>query len=150
MARRQASGPRLAIKSLIGAVVLLTAAAVGSGCSRAAEAPGTAPPGSGAPPAVPAVAASSFVNRVWRVAQSPTVAAGQLYVFLSDGTLVVTSPQSKPLLGRWQQDGDRLQVTEEGITYRVDILALSSNEFHIHYNDPGAGVDLRLVPATLP
>src|SRR6186713_364257 len=71
VARWHASRPRLAIKSVIGtAVVLLIAAAAGSGCSRA-EAPSTTSPGSGAPPAAPAGATPSFVNRVWRVAQSP-------------------------------------------------------------------------------
>lgn len=44
--------------------------------------------------------AGSFVNTVWRVSDLSSVAPGTLYVFLSEGSLVITSPNTKPALGR--------------------------------------------------
>jgi len=90
---------------------------------------------------------TSFVNRVWRVAESTSVAPGQLYVFLSDGTLVIASPNGKPALGTWSGDGGALTMVEEGIPYRVDILGLSRTEFRIRSHNPGQPVEIRLVPA---
>ena len=65
------------------------------------ERPAPAKPDSGET----ADSAGSFVNTVWRVSESSSVAPGTLYVFLSEGTLVITSPNSKPALGRWKYEG---------------------------------------------
>lgn len=102
------------------------------------------------PPAAAAsvVPADTFVNVVWQVAESPTVAVGQLYVFLSDGTLVVTSANSRPALGRWSRTDGGLTMVEDGIARQAEILLLSVDEFRIHISDPGDGVDLRLIRAT--
>lgn len=128
---------------LVRTACLLFAVTVPPACT--ASAPGAPPPSEVAAAELPA-----FVNRVWKVAESPTVQAGQLYVFLSDGTLVVTAETSKPALGAWRQENGRLMMVEEGITYTVDVLSLTMSEFRIHINDPGEGVDLRLVPADDP
>ena len=60
-------------------------------------------------------AVPGFVNRVWRVSESSGVAPGTLYVFLSEGTLLVTSPQSKPALGSWRTEAGVLTMVEEFI-----------------------------------
>jgi len=91
--------------------------------------------------------AVSFVNRVWRVSNSSSVAPGTLYVFLSEGTLVITSPNSKPALGSWKYEGSALTMVEEGIPYNVDILKLSKDGFRIRSNNPGKPVEITLVPA---
>lgn len=49
--------------------------------------------------------AVSFVDKVWRVSELSSVAPGTLYVFWSEGTLVITSPNSKPSLARWKYEG---------------------------------------------
>lgn len=90
---------------------------------------------------------ASFVNRVWRVAESSSVSPGQMYVFLSEGTLVVASPNGKPTLGTWNGKGDALTMVEEGIPYKVDILGLTKTEFRIKSHNPGESVEIRLVPA---
>jgi hypothetical protein len=91
-----------------------------------------------------------FVNRVWRVAESPTVTTGDLYAFLSDGTLVITSNTATPALGSWRQDDSGLTMIQEGISYKVDVVSLTDAEFRLHVNDPGGGVSLRLVRADAP
>jgi hypothetical protein len=114
-----------------------------------------APPATPAPPA-PATAAAppppappiTFVNRVWQVAESSAVAPGQLYVFLSEGTLIVASPTGTPSLGRWLRAGDGLTMIEDGISHPTDIVALTATEFRIRSHNPGQPVDIRLVPAT--
>ncbi len=88
-----------------------------------------------------------FVNRVWRVAESTGVAPGQLYVFLSEGTLVIASATGTPLLGRWERTGAGLTMTEEGLAYPTDILSLTADEFRIRSHNPGQPVETRLVPA---
>lgn len=57
----------------------------------------------------------AFVDRVWKVASSSGVATGTLYVFLSEGTLVIASPNSKPSLGSWAFKDGELTMVEESI-----------------------------------
>lgn len=121
--------------------VKLTIAVVASllmcGCAGPSEAPSTRP----------AATIPSFINTVWRVSESSAVAPGTLYVFLSDGTLVMTSEHSKPALGTWKYEGGLLTMVEESIPYQVDILNLSGDEFRIRSNNPGGAIEIRLVPA---
>jgi hypothetical protein len=89
----------------------------------------------------------TFVNKVWRVASSSSIEPGMLYVFLSDGTLVIASPHGTPSLGSWKPAGDGLTMVEEGIPYKVDVLKLSADEFRIMINNPGNAVEIAFVPA---
>ena len=106
------------------------------------------------PPPAPVDAAGSatsgFVNKVWSVRTSTAVSPGTIYVFLSDGTLVITSPQSKPALGSWTRQGGAFTMVEEGISYNVDILNLSRDEFRIRSHNPGQPVEITMVPAESP
>jgi hypothetical protein len=85
---------------------------------------------------------------VWQVGSSSSVAPGTLYVFLSEGTLLITSPTSKPLLGTWQYEGGELTMVEAGLPYQVDILQLDASAFRIRSKNPGEPVEMTLVPAT--
>src|SRR5262245_17656419 len=80
---------------------------------RTAERPAPA----AAPAADSAGGKPSFVNRVWKVSQSTSVAPGQLYVILSEGTLVVASPSGTPSLGKWTDEGGVLTIVEESLPY---------------------------------
>jgi hypothetical protein len=117
---------------------IVAAAAILSACSR--------PPAAAPPPAE----RPGFVNRVWRVERSTAVSPGTLYVFLSDGTLVVASPNGKPSLGTWKREVGELTMVEEGITYAVDILRLDAAGFAIRSHNPGEPVDIEMVPAPSP
>ena len=90
---------------------------------------------------------TSFVSKVWQVAESEQVTIGSLRVFLPDGTLVMTSPQSTPAFGAWHIDGGRLTIIEEGLEYPTDILALSEYAFRIRMHSPGEPVDILFEPA---
>lgn len=103
--------------------------------------------GSAAPRRTAPLAGPSFINKVWRVSESSAVAPGTLYVFLSDGTLLITSEHSKPALGTWQHAGGVLTMVEESIPYKVDILNLNAGEFRIRSHNPGGAVEIRMVPA---
>jgi len=96
----------------------------------------------------PEKTAASFINKVWKVNKSNSVAAGQIYVFISDGTLVMTSPNGKPAFGSWTYKDRNLTMVEEGISYKVDILKLTKDEFNVKITDPGEGVEIEFVPAT--
>ncbi len=98
----------------------------------------------------PAPAKVSFIDQVWRVSESSTVARGMLYVFLSDGTLVLASANSKPAFGSWKSAGAGLTIIEEGQPYKAEILKLSRDEFHLRIHNPGPPVELSLVPANRP
>jgi hypothetical protein len=108
------------------------------------------PPAANDQAGTPASPPPRFEDRVWRVAESSAVAPGHLYVFLSEGTLVITSPHSTPTFGRWMRSGDGLTIIEEGQVYPTDIVALSADEFRIRSHHPGPPVDIRLVPADRP
>lgn len=89
----------------------------------------------------------SFVNKVWQIKTSNSIEPGMLYVFLSDGTLVMASPSSQPSLGRWTRTEKGLNLIEEGITYPTEILSLKRDEFRIRSLNPGEPVELQLAPA---
>ncbi|APQ11626.1 hypothetical protein NS274_19520 [Pseudomonas oryzihabitans] len=92
-------------------------------------------------------AQESFVNKVWQIKTSNSIEPGMLYVFLSDGTLVMASPSSQPSLGRWARTEKGLNLIEEGITYPTEILSLKRDEFRIRSLNPGDPVELQLTPA---
>jgi hypothetical protein len=81
------------------------------------------------------------------VSASPTVAVGSMYVFLAESTLVMTGPGTTPALGTWRRDGDGLVMVEDGIAYPTDIVSLTGDEFVIKSHNPGAPVEITLVPA---
>jgi len=114
-----------------------------SGCSKPAAT-------GGQPSNEPGEVSVSFVNKVWRVSESSSVAPGMLYVFLSEGTLVIASPNGKPALGEWKDEGGALTMVEESVSYKVDVLKLSKDEFKIRSNNPGEPVEITLVPAEGP
>jgi hypothetical protein len=125
-------------RGIFGLLALVITVAACSGGSRQPEQPPVPP------------APVGFVNKVWRVASSTSVETGLLYVFLSDGTLVVSSPHGRPSLGTWKPDGSGLTMTEEGVSYKVNVLKLSADEFRIMINNPGNAVEIAFAPAHQP
>lgn len=91
---------------------------------------------------------ASFVNRVWSVSESTTVSKGMLYVFLSDGTLVLASAGNKPAFGQWQQDGADLVMIEEGQRYKTEVLMATKDILQLRQFNPGEPVEMTLVPAS--
>lgn len=124
-------------------VLALTIGLILTGCSEQSAPPEPAPQ-------APAASSPGFINIVWTVSESPSVARGTLYVFLSDGTLVVASPHGKPALGTWRDVGGILTMVEEGIPYQVDVLKLSHDQFRIRSHNPGKPADITFVPAEKP
>ena len=116
------------------------------GCSS----PPTPPVSQAAAPA-PAVAESglppSFVDTVWKVTASDSVPPGTLYVFLSEGTLVVASSTGTPSLGKWTQQDGKLTMIEEGLAYPTDVLELTANTFRIRSHNPGEPVEIAMTLA---
>ena len=125
---------------------ILRAAAIGlmfglvlSGCSGAKPVATPAPAGASAP--------VGYVNKVWKVKSSNSVAVGQIYVFLSEGTLVLASEHGTPTLGKWRSEDGGITMIEEGISYPTDIVSLTADEFQIRSHNPGEAVEITLVPA---
>ena len=56
----------------------------------------------------------------------------------------MTSPGSSPLEGGWRWHEGELTMTEEGITYPAEILALDEHTFRIRSHNPGASLELTL------
>ncbi|MGQ0701122.1 MAG: hypothetical protein ACT4PZ_23120 [Panacagrimonas sp.] len=122
--------PALMIRSrflCIAACVALTA------CS-----PKTPPDVSCQPKSTPA----GFVDKVWITSADNSIEPGMRYAFLGDGTLVVTSPNTKPALGSWTFQDSVLTMVEEGIAYRADVLQLSHDRFRIRSNHPGGSLEI--------
>jgi hypothetical protein len=99
------------------------------------------------PPAASMSAPVGFVNKVWKVKKSNAVTAGQIYVFLSEGTLVLASEHGTPTLGTWRSDPGGLTMVEDGVSYPTDIVRLTADEFVIRSHNPGEAVEITLVPA---
>ncbi|HET8625534.1 MAG TPA: hypothetical protein VFM14_18380 [Gemmatimonadales bacterium] len=90
----------------------------------------------------------AFVNRVWQVDPGSTVSPGELRVFLSEGTMVMASPNGTPALGKWRSADGKLVLTEEGHDYPTEIVEQSDSSFHIRIRGPGEPVELRMRPAS--
>jgi hypothetical protein len=120
------------------AAALVTALLAVSSCSAPESLPRMSPE------------AVSFVNRVWVVAESRQIAAGELRVFLSDGTMVMASPQATPALGAWTIKEGRFVIVEDGLNYDAEILELTADTFRIRIHSPGEPVEIRFVPAETP
>lgn len=114
--------------------------------------------GPSTPPVAPASPAAEtaanapvgFVNKVWRVHSSTAVQPGAIYVFVSDGTLLMTSPQNTPALGTWTLVDGVFTMVEDGIPYRTEILSLTRDELKIRSHNPGEPVEITLMPAEMP
>lgn len=104
-------------------------------------------PNEAASPDAPAVAPAAFVDKVWRVKSSSAVEADTVYAFLSDGTLVIDSPNGTPMRGQWRYEGGKLTMVEDGQSYPTDILRLDASELHLRSHNPGEPVDIVLTLA---
>ncbi len=95
--------------------------------------------------------AAPFTNKVWEVRGSSAGAAGSLYVFLSDGTLVITRAGNKPMTGAWRAEADgTITMVEQGLSYRTEILAATKTELRLRSHNPGEPVEITLAPASSP
>jgi len=94
----------------------------------------------------PCKPAAPFIDRVWRVRESSAVAPGTLYIFLSDGTLMIAADKQTPSFGRWTYQQGALTMIEESVAYPTDILTLNDKEFTIRSHNPGEAVLITLVP----
>ena len=100
-----------------------------------------APTGGRAEAAVP-----DFANRVWKVAKGSAGDPGTFYVFLADGSMLITSPHGKPSLGTWHYSGDVLTLVEEGLPHQATILHATLDTFAISGTGSGEPVVLTFVP----
>lgn len=103
-----------------------------------------------APRLAPQPESVGFVNRVWKVEGSSSVSPGMMYVFLSDGTLVIASPSGRPAFGTWKYENGKLTMVEESLAYAVDVLALDATRFRIRMHNPGEPVEITFVRAETP
>lgn len=143
---------------LVASIVVLSACKPAPSTTEPATQPAPAAPSPAVtePTGSPAPAPSSdvaqaakpdFAGKVWRVQSSTAGEPGSTYAFLSDGTLVIDSPHGTPMYGKWSYDGGKLVMTEEGVAYPTDIVALDAGTFQIRSHNPGGVVDITLVPA---
>ncbi|HET7470905.1 MAG TPA: hypothetical protein VFJ81_14575 [Gemmatimonadales bacterium] len=102
------------------------------------------PPKSGAADAT----APDFANRVWKVAKGSEGDPGTFYVFLSDGSLLVTSPHGTPALGTWHYSGEVLTMVEQGLPHQATVLRSTPDTFALSVAGSGQPVVLTFVPGT--
>ena len=100
--------------------------------------------GPAAQPPAPA-STPAFVDTVWHVAPASAQEPGTTYTFLGDGVLVVDAPHGTPMRGHWSYVDGKLTMTEEGVSYPTDILAMDAGHLHLRSHNPGGSVDIVLV-----
>lgn len=96
------------------AAVLTLAAAIAISCKAT-------PP----PPTPPPPQQLVLLNKVWRVTAPPGKPLGSMYLFLPDGTLLMTSCVETYRLAKWSANADgTLTITEDAATtYRATYQA---------------------------
>ena len=141
---------RLGRAATFGTLVL---AALFAGCTPAQDTTQRLTPVNAPPPPVAATdrAAGPLVNTVWRIT-SANRAPGTLFVFLSNGTLVMTSCVEVYRLATWRAETtDRLTIVEDiAVQYTADIRALSQDSLSLRLNLKTEQVDLTLEAAKAP
>lgn len=90
---------------------------------------------------------AALAGQVWRVQESTAVEPGTTYAFLEGGTLVIDAPQGTPLYGQWEHRDGALNLTEEGVSYRTEVVEASDRRLHLRSHNPGEPVEIVLVPA---
>ena len=103
------------------------------------------------PPAAPA-STDRLINKVWRITSPPDRAPGSFYIFLSDGTLVMTSCVETYRLATWRADGvSRLMIAEDpGVQYPAEIRDVRDREAHLRLILKSEQVELTLTQADAP
>ena len=135
----------------------LAAALLGPACSRPGPPAATAdkPPATdvrSAPPVAPARSASvpEFADKIWKVARSSAGDPGTYYVFLADGSMLITSPHGTPAVGRWRYAADVLTLVEEGLPHPATILRSTADSLEIRITSPGEPVRITFVRVAAP
>lgn len=132
----------------------LAAGLVLAACSK--PAPPTTP-ASDMPSAVPAAGSGEsaahqpvpdFANRIWKVAKGSAGDPGTFYVFLSDGSMLITSPHGTPALGSWHYSGEVLTLVEEGLPHQATVLQATPDTLAIRIAGAGQPVAMTFVPGT--
>jgi len=133
---------------LCGTAVL---AALFAGCTPAQEATPTSANAPAPPAMASGLAASPLVNTAWRVT-SGNRAPGTLFVFLPNGTLMMTSCVEVYRLATWQAEStDRLRIVEDtAVEYTADVEAVSENSLSLRLNLRSEQVDLAFETAQVP
>ncbi len=92
------------------------------------------------------------MNTVWRVTAPTSRAPGSFYIFLADGTLVMTSCVETYRLATWQRaDEDTLTIIEDRATqYDADVAQPNDRELRLRLKLVSETVDLTLMRAAVP
>ena len=132
--------------TVLGSIALLAACQAQTSPAAEPAAPSATAPADATvePPAPAAPAAPAFAGKVWRAQAGGAVEAGTTYAFLDDGTLVIQSASGTPMVGAWAQADGKLTMTEEGVTYPIDVLQLDERTFRLRSNNPGGAVEITL------
>ena len=118
------------------AFALLVIAAVAKSCTA------TPPPAPVTPPQQVVL-----LNKVWRVTAPPGKPLGSMYVFLPDGTLLMTSCVETYRLAKWSANSDgTLTITEDAATtYRATYQAADRTaKLTFELKNERMSVDLRV------
>lgn len=96
--------------------------------------------------------AARWVNKVWRVTAPTDRAPGSFYIFLSDGTLVMTSCVETYRLATWRAESDgRIRIAEDKITrYHAEIRQVSDRQLSLRLDLKNEQVALTLEAADVP
>jgi hypothetical protein len=89
-----------------------------------------------------------FANRIWKVAKGSAGDPGTFYVFLSDGSMLITSPHGTPALGSWHYSGEVLTLVEDGLPHQATVLQATLDTLAIRIAGPGQPVAMTFVPGT--
>src|SRR5262249_26664175 len=87
---------------------------------------------------------ATFTNKVWARVDSTGLASDDRYMFLTDGTLVITSPYGEATIARWSWKGNKLGIDENGRPYEATIKALTANKLRLQVARYDGSVDMNL------
>ena len=125
-----------------------------AGCTPSQDTTQRSPPvNAPAPPAAATdLTAGPLVSTVWRITSPAGRPLGSFYIFLPNGTLVMTSCVETYRLATWQADTtDRLTIAEDpAVSYTADIRSLSETSLSLRLNLRSEQVDLTFEPAKAP
>ena len=92
------------------------------------------------------------MNTVWRITNPAGRPLGSFYLFLPNGTLVMTSCVETYRLATWRAEStNQLTIVEDtAVEYTADIQALSENSLSLRLNLRSEQVEMAFEPAQAP
>lgn len=86
-----------------------------------------------------------LVNKIWKVVAPADRAPGSIYIFLPNGTLLMTSCVETYRVATWRSEaGSEITITEDSSSYKAEIIEVRARSSRLRLKLRSENIELRL------